>query len=607
MQKQSLIPTPLVDEERTHGPIEIREPGTVHRLRLVRMLIFIFRMIMRANVAKVLPRLNRNYGPVEKAKHLRAFMEKMGGLWVKTGQIVALRRDVFSEEFCAELAKLQDRATGYPFAYARSAIESELGKPIREIFSEFSETPVAAASIGQVYRARLRDPDVEVVVKVRRPGIDQSFVSDLRYLRVFFTVMTALRVTPHLRWMEMFWELENAIMEELDYRQEAASLRRMRKNLRSHGVYVPKVFLDYCSDRVLVMERVQGVYMSDYIRVSTEDPAKIKDWLKKNNINAYKAGERLLLSHYRQLYEDNLYHCDLHPGNVLLMRKSRITLIDFGSVGSTDKTQLMKALNFMQAFVARDYKKAVDLWLLIPQTLPSRDLTDFKNKMVRIYRKGESRMKIKSLPYHEKSLSAFSGEVTQYSSEVGIPAAWDFLRQIRAQGTIDASLMVLMPELNYQKVMKKYVNGLRERESQQNNSGELLRARIAQIGESTDVPAQLAENAYFEGEYLRKRALKYEGYLSKASQIGGYVFLAMSRSLWFIALGMLIVGLHQRFNILKRLDGTWVHNLLQQIPRFDMVVWSLAAIAAVYVRREFVNIADLLALPQPAKVSGDRR
>lgn len=607
MQKQSLIPTPLVAAEHTQQPIELVEPVLQTRFRFLKMLAFTFRLIMRQNLAKVWPRLNRNYGPVEKARHLRSFMEKMGGLWVKAGQIVALRRDVFSEEFCSELAKLQDRARGFPFSYAKPMIESELGKPIPEIFSEFDEDPVAAASIGQVYRARLREPDVEVVVKIRRPGIDQSFISDLRYLRIFATALTAMRVAPNFRWLEMYWELEHAIMEELDYRQEAASLRRMKKNLRSHKVYVPKVFIDYCSDRVLVMERVHGVYMSDYIHVSAEDPERIREWLRKNDINAYKAGERLLLSHYRQLYEDNLYHCDLHPGNILLMRKNYITLIDFGSVGSTDKTQLTKALNFMQAFVARDYKKAVDLWLLMPQTLPSRDLTDFKENMVRIYRKGESRMKIKSLPYHEKSLSAFSGEVTQFSNEVGIPAAWDFLRQIRAQGTIDASLMVLMPELNYQKVMKKYIKGYRERESKQFSASKLLKAQLARMGENSSMTDQLAENAYFEGEYLRKRALKYEGYLSKASQIGSYLFLAASRSLWVASLAMIIIGINQRLNILKFLTGTGFNSLLQQIPRLDMVIWVLGAVAAVYVGRECVNIAELLALPQPARVGGDRR
>lgn len=607
MQKKSLIPTPLIPESHAKQPIEIVEPNQQQRFRFLRMLAFIFRLLLRQKMAKLWPRRNRDYGPAEKARHLRSFMEQMGGLWVKAGQVVALRRDMFSDEFCTELAKLQDRARGFPFQYARVRIEAELGMPLAEAFSEFPEQPVAAASIGQVYRARLRDPNVDVVVKVRRPGIEESFKADLRYLQIFMWTLTALRIAPEFRWLEMFWELEHAILEELDYRQEAASLRRMRKNLREHKIYVPKVFLNYCSDSVLVMERVQGVYMSDYIKVYSQDPDRIVSWLRENDIKPYKAAELLFLSHYRQLYEDNLYHCDLHPGNILLMRKNRITLIDFGSVGSTDKTQLTRSLNFLQAFVARDYKKAVDLWLLIPPFLPSRDLTEFKENMVRIYRKAESRMKIKSMPYHEKSLSAFSGEVTKFTSDAGIPAAWDFLRQARAQATIDSSLMVLMPELNYQKVMKKYVDGQRTREGKKFAASKLLRAQLARAADAVDVPAQMAENAYFEGEYLRRRALKYEGYLSKAAQVGSYIYLAISRTMVLTSLAMIVVGLHQRYNILKGLYGTWAHQLLQRIPHYEMSIWVLGAVAAVYVSRECTTIAHILEQAQPARVGGDRR
>lgn len=607
MQKKSHIPTPLIPEAQSRKVITIVEPTLPGRLRFFRMLIFIYGLILRSLIAKVFPIINRNFGPKQQAQRMRLFMEKMGGLWVKAGQIVALRRDIFNEEFCAELAKLQDRAHGFPLHYARTVIESELGKPLSEIFAEFPEQPLAAASIGQTYRARLRSPDVEVVVKVRRPTIENAFKVDLRYLYLYAWFLSKIGFAPNFRWLEMYWELENAILEELDYRQEAASLRRMRKNLRSHKIYVPRVFLDFCSDRVLVMEMVQGVYMSDFIRVSKTNPERVREWLRENKIDAFQCGRRLLFSHYRQLFEDNLYHCDLHPGNILLMRKNRITLIDFGSVGSTDKTQLTRYMHTYKALAARDYKKFADLYLLLPPSLPNKDLTEVKEQIVRLFREFEQRVKIKSMPYHEKSVGAVSGDLAKIIGDAGISAAWEFLRSARAQLTLDASLMFLMPRVNYLKTIQKYMEGMRDRMAKKAASSKLIRAQLARLSDSADVPTKLAENAYFEGEYLRRRAIKYEGYLSKASKIGRYVYLAMSRGMLATSALAVLVAIQQRWNLVYRLRGTWVYDQVQRLPRLDTIVWIIISIAALYISRECVVIGNILSQASPNRAGGDRR
>src|SRR5262249_10158814 len=163
-------------------------------------------------------------------------------------------RDIFSAVFCNELARLQNRAHGFPVRYVHSIIEEDLGAPIDTIFSEFDDESLAAASVGQVHRARLRDKGIEVVIKVQRPNVRASSEADLRFLRLYIKFLELSRLFPHFRWSEMYAELEGAILEELDYRQEATSLRRMRKNLRAHKIYVPKVYPRFCTARVLVME-----------------------------------------------------------------------------------------------------------------------------------------------------------------------------------------------------------------------------------------------------------------------------------------------------------------------------------------------------------------
>lgn len=571
------------------------------------MLWFIFGILARRVAASLWSRWTKMHGPLQRARRLRLFMEEMGGLWVKTGQIIALRRDLFSDEFCNEIGRLQDRACGFPFHYARQTIEGDLGRPIEEIFSEFDEQPLAAASIGQAYRARLRSSGVEVVVKVRRPNIAQSFAADFRYLRTWIVILTWSRIAPEFSWNDMYWELERAMLEELDYRQEATSLRRMRKNLRRQKIYVPKVYSKYSSDKVLVMELVRGVYMSEFIRALASNPERVREWMKENQIDARRVGKRLLYSHYQQLFEDNLYHCDLHPGNILLNRKSRLTLIDFGSVGSSDGSHLAKNFHMFQAFATRDYQKIADLFLLMAPYLPDRDLTECKEKIVQLFREYEPLAQIKSLPYHQKSFGMVAGKVVPVLSGAGVPAGWEMLRSLRAQLTVDASLMALLPGINYTKMIQNYLAKMQRRQTKMLRKPAQLRSQLFRLTESLEMPAKLGENAYFEGEYLRRRALKYEGYLPKAAWIGRYVSLTVARVWGLVSIVAVLACVHQRFDILHVVRRTWFYHLIQALPTLEPSLWFLGALTALYIRHEFVQITHILEQPEPPIMGGARR
>jgi ubiquinone biosynthesis protein len=608
MQNKSLIPTPLNPAHKSRRAIEIVKPSAPSRWRFLAIMWFVMVTMLRSIVARLIPPWRRAYyTPLQNARRLRAFMEEMGGLWVKAGQIVALRRDLFEEEFCAELTRLQDRARGFPGSYARQIIEEDLGVAVEELFEDFDEKPLAAASIGQAHCARLRGMEVDVVIKIQRPNIAASFAHDLRQLYIMVWLLERVGVARQFRWMDMFWEIEHAILEELDYRQEAASLRRMRKQLRSQKIYVPKVFLEYCSDRVLVMEMVRGVYMSEYIQVAATDPERAQAWLKENKISARRAGERMLFSHYRQLIEDNFYHCDLHPGNILLMRNSRITLIDFGSVGSSDRSQLTNLLNILIAVANRDYHKVADLFLLLSPELPNKDLSEAKEKIVRFYREFEPLTRIKSLPYHQKSVGRVAGEIVKALGEAGVGASWDMLRSNRAELTLDASLMFLLPDIDYPKTLRRYIRQMRERQRKQLQRTRPIREQLAKVAEQVDLPTKLAENVYYEGEYLRKRARKYEGYLSKAAQLGEYLFMLLSRGFALAGVAALAVMLHQRYGILWRLRNTWFLQNLDRLPRIDVLVWLLIIGGMLYLSSEITAIRNVLSQPEPAKAGGDRR
>lgn len=608
MQSQRLIPTPLVANAPARRPIDIVTPAPPSRFRFLFILFAVFQAVFRSLLAQLWPRMKlQRYSPVQQAKLLRSFMEKMGGLWVKAGQLVALRRDLFSEGFCDEMARLQDRATGFPGAIARRIIERELGRPIDEVFSEFDETPIAAASIGQVHLARLRKSGLRVIIKVQRPDVAQSLRTDFGYIHRVVQLLTRLNIEPQLRWMDMYSELSNAILDELDYELEAASLARMRRTLRRHKIYVPKVFLKLSTSRILVMEKVEGVYISEFTQVLNSDPERAQSWLKENEICAPKVGKRLLFSHWRQVFEDNLYHCDLHPGNILLMRKNNITLIDFGSVGTTDKTLLSKSMQVFYAVVNQDYDKAADLFFLMAPSLPETDLSEVRAKIVRLYREFEPLTKIKTLPYHKKSFGRVAGSITQVMGEAKIPFPIDILRSMRADITLDAALMVLMPEINYPKVSQQFLEEMRKRQQKKMRSRKRITAYLAQASRTADMPGKLAENAYFEGEYLRRRALQYKGYLSRAAKAGGRVVRMLSRSIALCSLIPLAAYAHQRWDSLHGLRGTWVYGLFGRIPILDSYIWLLAALLGFYVSRELTGMTQIMEKAEPFRPGGERR
>ncbi len=272
MLNPKLIPTPLLDRE-DRPPIEIRYRPPQARFRIPYLFFHVLALLVRVLWLWLLRRMTeQRLGDL-----LRDFCQRMGVLWIKLGQLVSMRADLAPPGVRAELAKLLDRVQGFPGETAVRLIEAELGIPLDRCFSEFDETPLAAASIAQVHKARLRN-GAWVAVKVRRPDIVRVGASDMAFIGFVVRCIERLGIKPEARWPDMMWELHEAMLEELDYRFEATNLRRMKKSLRRHGIYVPRVFDRYCTPAVLVMEFIQGVLMSDYLLMARLDPPRLDVW-----------------------------------------------------------------------------------------------------------------------------------------------------------------------------------------------------------------------------------------------------------------------------------------------------------------------------------------
>ena len=294
---------------------------------------------------------NRNAPP---AVRLRLALEELGPIFVKFGQAVSTRRDLLPTDVADELAKLQDRVPPFPGAMARAIVERAYGRPVLEAFSEFEETPLAAASIAQVHAARLADGS-EVVVKVLRPDMRESIERDLEVLYALAELaQNYWREGRRLRPREIVAEYEKTVIDELDLMREAANASQLKRNFAgSDLLYVPEVYWDYCRLDVMVMERIHGIPISDMERLRAAG-TDIK-LLAENGVRIF----------FTQVFRHNFFHADMHPGNIFVMvddpLKPRYAAVDFGIVGTLDpRDQHYLAANFLAVF-DRDYRRVAEL------------------------------------------------------------------------------------------------------------------------------------------------------------------------------------------------------------------------------------------------------
>jgi ubiquinone biosynthesis protein len=289
-----------------------------------------------------------------RGERLRLALQELGPIFVKFGQAVSTRRDLLPQDIADELAKLQDRVPPFDGAVARGIVEAAYGKPVTEVFSEFEQQPLAAASIAQVHVARLRTGQ-EVVVKVLRPGMREEIQRDLEVLYALADL--AQRYWPdarRLRPIEIVGEYEKTILDELDLMREAANAAQIRRNFAgSPLLYAPEVYFDLCHVNVMVMERIHGVPISDMatLREAGTDIPK----LAKNGVEIF----------FTQVFRHNFFHADMHPGNIFVLiddpANPRYAAIDFGIVGTLDpRDQHYLAENFLAVF-DRDYRRVAVL------------------------------------------------------------------------------------------------------------------------------------------------------------------------------------------------------------------------------------------------------
>ncbi|HMF57318.1 MAG TPA: AarF/UbiB family protein [Pyrinomonadaceae bacterium] len=256
------------------------------------------------------------------AKELADDLEKMGPTYIKLAQLLSTRADLLPFPYLEALARLQDDVGPFPYAEVERIVSSELGVRISKAFAEFEEEPMAAASLGQVHRALMRDGRA-VVVKVQRPGVREQIVQDLEVLQEIAEFLDKHTETgKRYEFQSMLAEFRKSLMRELDYRQEARNLQVFAKNLKQfERIVVPSALEDYTTSRVLTMEHVRGK------KITKLSPLV---WVE---VDGEMLAEQLFRAYMQQIMTDGFFHADPHPGNVFLTEDYNVALIDLGMVG----------------------------------------------------------------------------------------------------------------------------------------------------------------------------------------------------------------------------------------------------------------------------------
>jgi ubiquinone biosynthesis protein len=277
------------------------------------------------------------------ARRLRLALEECGGMFVKLGQLLSTRADLLPAAVTAELARLQDRVAPAPAAEVRELLEAELGRSVEEVFGEFDWEPIAAASIGQAYRARLPGGE-PVIVKVQRPGIAAAVERDLLVLaELARAVETRTSWAGEYRVSELADEFAERLREELDFRLEARNASEIAANLAGMPqVRIPTVHQELSSARVLVLEWLDGVSIREVERIDRLGLARPA------------LAEALLRCALQQMLIDGRFHADPHPGNVLVLPDGQLGLIDFGATGRLDPLQQASMRGMLVAVQRRD-------------------------------------------------------------------------------------------------------------------------------------------------------------------------------------------------------------------------------------------------------------
>lgn len=366
------------------------------------------------------------------------FLE-LGPTFIKVGQLFSTRADLFPIEYVEELSKLQDRVPAFAYEQAASIIEEDFNKPVVELFRNFDPTPLAAASLGQVHKAKLHNGE-EVVVKVQRPGLKQLFTVDLAILKqITRYFQNHPRWGENRDWLGIYEECCRILWEETDYLNEGRNADTFRRNFRDEDwVIVPRVYWRYTSPRVLTLEYLPGIKISHYEAI--EAAGLDRKLLAKLGARAY----------LQQILNGGFFHADPHPGNIAVNPEGALIFYDFGMMGKIENNIRQGLMDTLFGVAQKNANMVVDSLINLGALVPTGDLTSVRRSIQYMLDNFMDK------PFEEQSVDTISEDLYEiaYGQPFRFPATFTFV--MRAFSTLEGVGKGLDPEFNFMEVAQPY-------------------------------------------------------------------------------------------------------------------------------------------------------
>ncbi len=492
------------------------------RIRLITTVLMKYELGWLVHQLKLRPSSSPAEKPSDLPRRLRLSMEELGGTFVKLGQVLSVRPDLLPKEYCEEFSKLQDNLRPIPFDQVKTVVESELKKPLKDVFEVFSEVPVASASVGQVHKARLKS-GATVAVKVQRPNIAEIFEADIDLLYHLAALLE--NHIPDVRQFHptaLVEEFERYTKNELDYLIEARhvdSFHQYYKN--SSSIVIPKVFWEATSKRVLTMDFIDGEKISEV--------KNFNKWLSSRDLVLKNITSALTL----QVVDFGMFHADPHPGNILLVGKNKIAFLDFGIVGVIPESLQEKIGSLFIAVVNGDREGFANALIALGFVGQEIDEEMFRQDL------STHLGKYRLLKIEQFKTSDFLYDVLALVRAYDMKLPLSFVLLIKAIITTEGLGKMLDPNYNFIVASRPLVNQLIHRRASPTNVLKRLSKRFRKTSETM---IDLPEEAKKTLTQLRSGHLKVSIEDPKLDVLGEEIDRSSNRVTFGILIAAFVVG-----------------------------------------------------------------